>query len=219
MLCYYFDVLDGALARVMGATSDIGATLDDVADFVCHGAAPVALLVCINAPRQDVTFFSKVAESSWTVLLLCGAIVALSLCRTVHVYATKSVQPTGTFYHGLPTTYVGPSIAAMYVLTGSSTAATLAAVGLTVALLPTMDRPAEGMMESQNWKRWSFLAALLVSLVNMRLGALCTLVLVSLYAFVPSIFLWDQSKPTRLFGGSQQGSLLQRFLINRQNAY
>ena len=39
-----FDGIDGRLARLLGATSRLGAELDSLSDFVCFGVAPALLL-------------------------------------------------------------------------------------------------------------------------------------------------------------------------------
>ena len=44
LIACLFDGIDGRLARLLGATSRLGAELDSLSDFVCFGVAPALLL-------------------------------------------------------------------------------------------------------------------------------------------------------------------------------
>ncbi|MBD5352989.1 MAG: CDP-diacylglycerol--serine O-phosphatidyltransferase [Bacteroides sp.] len=60
-----FDFLDGAVARLMGAYSDIGAELDSLSDLVSFGVAPGLMVYCqLPAPYNIVA----------VIIPVCGAL-------------------------------------------------------------------------------------------------------------------------------------------------
>lgn len=60
-----FDFLDGAVARLMGAYSDIGAELDSLSDLVSFGVAPGLMVYCqLPAPYNIVA----------VMIPICGAL-------------------------------------------------------------------------------------------------------------------------------------------------
>ncbi len=88
------DGLDGAMARVQGRGSDLGAYLDILLDFVVYAAIPVALAVATAEPGAGfavlvllATFYVNAA--SWMYL------AALLERRGQHRGATRVVMPAG----------------------------------------------------------------------------------------------------------------------------
>lgn len=87
------DGLDGAIARVQGRSSDFGAYLDILLDFVVYAAVPLALAAA--APPEArfavlvllATFYVNAA--SWMYL------AAILERRGEHTGATRVVMPTG----------------------------------------------------------------------------------------------------------------------------
>lgn len=69
-----FDVLDGRVARMLGATSKFGAELDSLADLTSFGVAP-ALVLYLWQLQQDVTGLA------WVGALVLAACSALRLAR------------------------------------------------------------------------------------------------------------------------------------------
>ena len=72
-LAAIIDGLDGRIARVLKASSEFGAQLDSLSDFVCFGVAPALVLYLwtLNAG----------AGMGWTVSLLFAVCMALRLAR------------------------------------------------------------------------------------------------------------------------------------------
>ncbi|MEZ5690714.1 MAG: phosphatidylcholine/phosphatidylserine synthase [Rickettsiales bacterium] len=67
------DGMDGRIARMLGATSDFGAQLDSLSDFLCFGVAP-ALVVYMWQ-------LNEVKGIGWAVVLFFSVCVALRLAR------------------------------------------------------------------------------------------------------------------------------------------
>ncbi len=68
-----FDLLDGRIARMLGASSEFGAELDSLSDFVCFGAAP-ALIVYFFTLKSLGSF-------GWAFCLFFAVCSAFRLAR------------------------------------------------------------------------------------------------------------------------------------------
>ena len=68
-----FDGLDGRIARLMDATSEFGAMLDSLSDFLSFGVAPTVLLYLWTMQQWGVV--------GWALVLLYGVCCALRLAR------------------------------------------------------------------------------------------------------------------------------------------
>jgi len=66
-----FDILDGAIARAMRATSDFGGIFDSMADAVSFGVAP-SVIVMKSLSFQTGTFESFLITISALVFTVCG---------------------------------------------------------------------------------------------------------------------------------------------------
>ena len=86
LLAAVCDLLDGWVARALGATSAMGAQLDSLADLISFGMVP-AWLAWQSAPTPHL---------GWWCLII-PAFSALRLARF------NVSEPTGPFFHGLPT--------------------------------------------------------------------------------------------------------------------
>jgi len=69
-----FDVLDGRVARMLGATSKFGAELDSLADLTSFGVAPALVLYLWNLQNSA-------SGLAWTAVLIFAACSALRLAR------------------------------------------------------------------------------------------------------------------------------------------
>lgn len=103
------DKLDGSFARLLNASSKLGAELDSFADFVSFGLAPSALL-----------FFSlremSLTHPGWLVASCCVFVVATAV-RLARFNVSKLPMGDHIFY-GIPTTAIG-GILSLYYLTWS----------------------------------------------------------------------------------------------------
>jgi CDP-diacylglycerol---serine O-phosphatidyltransferase len=91
LLAAVLDGIDGRLARFLGNSTDFGAELDSLADFINFGVSPSVL----------VYFFSlhQIKGLGWSVSLFFSACVAMRLARfntqRVHQSITQSVFSVG----------------------------------------------------------------------------------------------------------------------------
>jgi CDP-diacylglycerol--serine O-phosphatidyltransferase len=91
-----FDALDGRLARRLGVTSQFGAELDSLSDFLCFGVAPA--LVLYLASLKDG------GSLGWVVTLMFPICSALRLARFNTALLSDTPPPvwTGSFFTGVP---------------------------------------------------------------------------------------------------------------------
>lgn len=89
------DALDGRLARMLDATSRIGAELDSLADLVSFGVAPALVLYIWQ--REDAGRFG------WMVVLVFAVCMALRLARFNTLIDAEDPYPfTKEFFVGVP---------------------------------------------------------------------------------------------------------------------
>ena len=91
-----FDALDGRVARRLGVTSQFGAELDSLSDFLCFGVAPA--LVLYLASMKDG------GSLGWVVTLMFPICSALRLARFNTGLLSDSPPPawTGSYFTGVP---------------------------------------------------------------------------------------------------------------------
>ncbi|MBN4016415.1 CDP-diacylglycerol--serine O-phosphatidyltransferase [Rhodospirillaceae bacterium AH-315-P19] len=100
-----FDGLDGRIARLMGATSEFGAMLDSLSDFLSFGVAPAILLYFWTMQQWGVV--------GWALVLLYGVCCALRLARFNTQNDGEGAPPwSHNFFVGVPS----PAAAALVLL-------------------------------------------------------------------------------------------------------
>ena len=100
------DKLDGVFARLLNASSELGAQLDSFADFVSFGIAPAALYTCAMAePLMDVV------NTNWVMAASAVYVVAVAV-RLARFNITTMPMVIGSY--GLPTTLVGAMLSAWF---------------------------------------------------------------------------------------------------------
>ncbi len=92
VLAGIFDLLDGAVARALGATSDFGGIFDSLADAVSFGVAP-AVIVLKSVSMQTATFESFLITTAALIYAVCGV---LRLVR----FSTRLKEPFSSTYAG-----------------------------------------------------------------------------------------------------------------------
>ena len=94
----FFDTLDGRLARLLGATSDFGAELDSLSDFVSFGVAPAIILYVISLKTLN--------GMGWSVSLIFAVCQGLRLARFNTALKASSTQSQPAwekdFFVGIP---------------------------------------------------------------------------------------------------------------------
>lgn len=91
-----FDALDGRVARRLGVTSQFGAELDSLSDFLCFGVTPA--LVLYLASLKDG------GALGWVVTLMFPICAALRLARFNTALLSDRPPPawTGSYFTGVP---------------------------------------------------------------------------------------------------------------------
>jgi CDP-diacylglycerol---serine O-phosphatidyltransferase len=91
-----FDALDGRVARRLGVTSQFGAELDSLSDFLCFGVAP-ALVLYLAALKDG-------GPLGWVVTLMFPICSALRLARfnTALLADTSPPAWTSQYFTGVP---------------------------------------------------------------------------------------------------------------------
>ncbi|MBR6021140.1 MAG: phosphatidylcholine/phosphatidylserine synthase [Kiritimatiellae bacterium] len=98
------DGIDGRLARLLGATSRLGAELDSLSDFVCFGVAPALLLYfwATDLPAGAAPLPRLLLNLLWALALFYALCGAFRLAR----FNTMLDEPTSPawkhFFMGLP---------------------------------------------------------------------------------------------------------------------
>src|SRR5271168_4983862 len=90
-----FDGLDGRLARLLKATSQFGAELDSLADFISFGVAPAAVLYLWT--------MAGLHSIGWAIVLFYAVCCALRLARFNSQLAAAPPPPwAANFFSGAP---------------------------------------------------------------------------------------------------------------------
>ncbi len=91
-----FDALDGRVARRLGVTSQFGAELDSLSDFLCFGVAPALVLYLVSLREGG--------SLGWVVTLMFPICSALRLARFNTGLLSDHPPPawTGSYFTGVP---------------------------------------------------------------------------------------------------------------------
>ncbi len=122
LLGVLLDKLDGAAARMLGASSEFGAEMDSFADFVAFGAAPAAL-----------AFYSLTGGSIEPGEgIIAGACAVYTLAVAIRLARFNVTDPEGgsIMFVGVPTTLCGGLFAAAWLAANAQ--------GLTEAIIPVL---------------------------------------------------------------------------------
>jgi CDP-diacylglycerol--serine O-phosphatidyltransferase len=89
-----FDGLDGRLARLLKATSQFGAELDSLADFISFGVAPAVVLYLWT--------MAALHSIGWAIVLFYAVCCALRLARFNTQLVTETPPWAANFFSGAP---------------------------------------------------------------------------------------------------------------------
>lgn len=109
------DRLDGVVARLLKATSDLGVQLDSFADFLNFGVAPAFLSFSYLSQRPELPYF----EAGWARTLLmvtCGGWVLAAVFRLARYNITSDEKIPTTIFFGIPTTLAGGLLAIWFLV-------------------------------------------------------------------------------------------------------
>ncbi|GAB4366535.1 MAG: CDP-diacylglycerol--serine O-phosphatidyltransferase [Kiloniellaceae bacterium] len=105
LVAMLFDALDGRIARLMGATSDLGAQLDSLSDVIAFGVTPAVLVYLWT--------LSNAGGIGWAACLVYAACCALRLARFNTALGEENPTPLASRYFvGVP----APAAAALALL-------------------------------------------------------------------------------------------------------
>jgi CDP-diacylglycerol--serine O-phosphatidyltransferase len=90
----FLDALDGAVARLLKATSDFGAQLDSLSDFLAFGIAPSIILY--------TWVLQEAGKTGWIAMLVFSAASALRLARYNVSQNNKPAPWKRGFFSGVP---------------------------------------------------------------------------------------------------------------------
>lgn len=123
------DALDGRIARLMHATSEFGAMLDSLSDFLSFGVAPTVLLYFWTMQQWGVV--------GWALVLLYGVCCALRLARFNAQSGTDEARPPWSynFFVGVPSPAAAGLVLLPMMLSFVFGDAILAHPGITAAFL------------------------------------------------------------------------------------
>lgn len=105
LVAMLFDGLDGRIARLMGATSELGAQLDSLSDVIAFGVAPAVMIYLWT--------LSDAGGVGWAACLVYAACCALRLARFNTALGDENPAPlSARYFVGVP----APAAAALAVL-------------------------------------------------------------------------------------------------------
>lgn len=125
----FFDAIDGSVARLTRATSDLGAQLDSLADVVSFGVAPAFMMLRLvshyygptdGGTAEVVTILSPDADTVWAKVIWTIAVIyvcctALRLAR-FNAETTSASEEDHRSFKGLPSPGAGGTVASLIVL-------------------------------------------------------------------------------------------------------
>jgi CDP-diacylglycerol--serine O-phosphatidyltransferase len=110
--CGLLDVLDGASARLLKATSNFGAEFDSMADLVAFGVAPAVLMLNAGMQLGGIEYDT----GQFWVLMLAVAIFTLAGAMRLARFNLVSDQPSTGWFAGIPITAAGGAMVSSVVL-------------------------------------------------------------------------------------------------------
>ncbi|SIS84300.1 CDP-diacylglycerol--serine O-phosphatidyltransferase [Phaeovulum vinaykumarii] len=166
ILAAVLDGLDGLIARRLRATSDFGAELDSLSDFLCFGVAPGLLIYRFSLSSAD----GGLASLGWVFVLVYVCCACLRLAR--FNVARDEPTPDGVkHFTGVPSP-AGAMLALFPAFLAQAGVVDLSAAPMLVALwlgivgalmisrIPTFSPKA--MKVPRAWSRWSLLLTAVV---------------------------------------------------------
>lgn len=196
-LAAVFDFIDGFVARLLKAYSEIGKQLDSLADLVSFGLAPAAILFTL----LEFSMFGKnqpihliaASWSQWMILFSALLMPVLGAVRLARFNARQSDEP---FFRGLPIPANGIFWASMGLMLEVSKFPELFqhifstrillilglfTSGMMVITLPMFSLKVKTLKWKENWYRYIFLLTAIVLLATLNVYGLAATILVYIF--------------------------------------
>lgn len=121
ILCVLLDKLDGTVARLLKATSAIGAQLDSFSDFVTFGIAPGTLVLSLVNANPGNVFAMWHADVPYVLLHLLVSTYVLCACIRLARFNLLPPEPPDApkVFWGMPTTFAGAFVASTFLVADS----------------------------------------------------------------------------------------------------
>ncbi|MDH3578635.1 MAG: CDP-alcohol phosphatidyltransferase family protein [Gammaproteobacteria bacterium] len=110
--CGLLDVMDGASARLLKATSSFGAEFDSMADLVSFGVAPAVLMLNAGLQLGGIEYDTG---QFWVLVVAVAVFVLAGAMRLARFNLVSDVPSTGWFA-GVPITAAGGGLVSSLVL-------------------------------------------------------------------------------------------------------
>ncbi|NNF40435.1 MAG: CDP-diacylglycerol--serine O-phosphatidyltransferase [Woeseiaceae bacterium] len=110
--CGLLDVMDGASARLLKATSSFGAEFDSMADLVAFGVAPALLMLNAGLQLAGIDYDT----GQFWVLMVAVAVFVLAGAMRLARFNLVSDQPSDGWFAGVPITAAGGAMVSSVVL-------------------------------------------------------------------------------------------------------
>jgi CDP-diacylglycerol--serine O-phosphatidyltransferase len=101
MIAAFLDAMDGRLARMLNATSNFGAQLDSLSDFVCFGLSPSFVLYLWGL------YTIPIKRVAWAFVLFYIVCSAIRLARFNATIDDETPDWKAHFFTGIPSTAAG----------------------------------------------------------------------------------------------------------------
>ncbi|MBB6613061.1 CDP-diacylglycerol--serine O-phosphatidyltransferase [Pontibacter sp. Tf4] len=128
-LAAVFDFLDGMVARVLGAYSEIGKQLDSLADVISFGVVPGAMMFMLLKRAEDVSFLPE------TIVPFAGFIITVFSALRLAKFNIDTRQTTS--FIGLPTPACAIFVASLPLILASGELMAFAVILNKLVLLAT----------------------------------------------------------------------------------
>jgi len=110
--CGLLDVMDGASARLLNATSSFGAEFDSMADLVSFGVAPAVLIFNAGLHMGGIEYDS----AQFWILLIAISVFVLAGAMRLARFNLASDKPSNGWFAGIPITAAGGGMLSSVVL-------------------------------------------------------------------------------------------------------